>query len=363
MEKMKKFIDCYIPTESCNLRCHYCYIAQHRKYNNKLMKLSKPVDVIAKSLSKERLGGTCMFNLCAGGETLLSSDVIPLVKLLLENGHYVMVVTNGTINKRFEEIATLPKDILKHLFIKFSFHYMELLRLKLLDNFVKNVNLMKESGVSFTIEITPSDELEEYIDDIISFSNANFGALPHITIGRKDSDDIPPLTEHKFEDYKNIWKVFQSEMFNFKSEIFGVKRNEFCYAGQWSAYLNIETGDLKQCYIGRKIDNIYRDIDKPINFCPIGNNCTMPHCYNGHAFLTFGNIPELNAPTYDKLRDRKCMNGTTWLTEDMKNFMQSKLCEQNELLDEKNKKIVNIKNRVYMMPSNLKKIVKSIIKR
>lgn len=363
MEKMKRFIDCYIPTETCNFRCHYCYITQHRKYNNKLMRLTHTPQIIGKSLSKQRLGGTCMFNLCAGGETLLSAEVVELIKILLKEGHFVMVVTNGSLSKRFQELANIDKKYLSHLFFKFSFHYLELKRMNLLDKFVNNVNLMKKSGASFTIEITPSDELEPYIDEIIDFSLKSFGALPHITIGRKDSDDIPPLTKHSFDEYKKIWKVFNSEMFNFKSTIFGEKRKEFCYAGEWSAYLNIETGELRQCYCGRVIDNIYKNIDKPIKFCPIGTKCTMPHCYNGHAFLTFGDIPELITPTYDRLRDRVCNDGSTWLTEEMRKFMSCKLKDSNKIYNSKEKRITTLKNELAKNISIPSKIFRKVIKK
>lgn len=362
MDKMKRFIDCYIPTETCNFRCHYCYIAQHRKFNNKLLNLSHSTEFIAKALSKERLGGTCMINLCAGGETLLAEDVIKLIKALLEEGHYLMIVTNGSLEKRFVEISKFPTELLKHLFIKFSFHYMELKRMKLLDTFVKNVNLMKSLGVSYTIEITPTDELEEYIKEIKEFSISNFGALPHITIGRKDSEDIPPLTNHNFEEYKKIWNTFDSEMFNFKSTIFGEKRKEFCYAGEWSVYLNIETGDLRQCYCGSKIDNIYKDINKPIKFYPIGCNCTQPHCYNGHAFLTFGDIPELETPTYDKLRNRKTLDNTEWLSPEMNSFMQSKLKNSNKIYNEKEKNRINKKNKHWQRVRKIKNVAKKYLK-
>ncbi len=362
MEKIKRFIDCYIPTETCNFRCHYCYIAQKRKYNNRLMKLTHDCYTIARALSKERLGGTCLFNLCAGGETLLSDDVIPLVEALLKDGHYVMIVTNGSLTKKFEEISKLPKELISHLFFKFSFHYLELKRLKMLNRFVDNVNLMKSNGASFTIEITPSDELEPYIDEIKKFSINNFGALPHITVGRKDTGDIPPLTDHDFEEYKKIWGQFESELFSFKSEIFGIKRKEFCYAGEWSIYLNIESGDIRQCYCGAIIDNVYKNINKPIKFCPIGHNCKEPHCYNGHAFLTFGNIPDLETPTYDKMRDRKCSNGSSWLNNDMKVFMSSKLLDSNKIYNEKEKKYWDFKNKKILFSSFSKK-VKNKIKR
>ena len=363
MEKLKRFIDCYIPTETCNFRCHYCYIAQKRKFNNKLFKLTQEPEFIGKALSVKRMGGHCLINLCAGGETLLSNQIIDLIRILLEEGHYVMVVTNGSLKNRFEQIAKYPEELLNHLLFKFSFHYLELQRLGLLDTFADNVNLMKKSGASINVEITPSDELEPYIDEIKEYSIKKFGALPHITIGRKDIDDIPPLTDRTFEDYKKIWGQFESTMFSFKSTIFGVKRNEFCYAGDWSVYLNVETGEMKQCYCGRKICNIYENLEEPIKFCPIGNKCSLPHCYNGHSFLTLGDIPEMDSPTYSEIRNRKCDDGSMWLTKDMDKFISQKLCENNQVLSRKEQQKINMKNSIKDGPQQIKSVIKKVIKR
>ena len=101
MEKLVKYVDCYIPTETCNFKCHYCYIAKQGKFNNKIVKFDYEPSFIRKALSKERLGGTCLINLCAGGETLLSPEVLSLMKELLLEGHYLSVVTNGSLKKRF----------------------------------------------------------------------------------------------------------------------------------------------------------------------------------------------------------------------------------------------------------------------
>lgn len=363
MEKMKRFLDCYIPTETCNFKCHYCYITQQRKFNNKIVHFKHTPDFIAKALAKDRLGGTCMINLCAGGETLISEEVIDVVKAILEEGHYVMIVTNGSLTKRFEKIAQFPKELLKHLFFKFSFHYLELVRLNMLDTFFNNIEMMKKAGASFTVEITPSDELEPYIEEIKKISMERLGALPHITIGRKDFEEIPPLTEHEFKDYIDIWKSFDSELFNFKSTIFGKKRKEFCYAGEWSAYINLDTGDLTQCYCGLKLDNIYEDIERPIKFSPIGCNCGQPHCYNGHAFLTFGNIPEMNTPSYDKTRNRLCADGSEWLQPEMKAFMQSKLIELHKEYTENEKRKINAKNKRKRNLSRMEEKMKRLIKK
>ena len=362
MDKMKRYLDCYIPTETCNFKCHYCYIAQHNQFSNKIVKFEHSPEFIAKALSKERLGGTCLINLCAGGETLIAEEVIEVTKEILKQGHYVMIVTNGSLTKRFEKIAEFPKDLLKHLFFKFSFHYQELVRLKMLDRYFENVKMMQRAGASFTIEITPSDELEPYIDEIKNVVIEKMGALPHITIGRKDMDEIPPLTNHEFKDYLDIWKQFDSDLMDFKKDIFGKKRTEFCYAGEWSCYLNLVTGDLRQCYCGIKLDNIYKDINKPIKFLPIGCNCTQPHCYNGHSFLSFGDIPEMKTPTYDKLRNRVQSNGIEWLQPEMKAFMQSKLVESNKEYNEEEKKKINKKNLKYIKIQKINTKLKNIIK-
>lgn len=330
MEKIKRFIDCYIPTETCNLKCHYCYITQQRKFNNKLASFSHSPEEIRKALSKKRLGGTCLLNLCAGGETLLSSEVLPAVRQLILEGHYVMIVTNGTVTKRFEEVAQWPRELLSHLFFKFSFHFLELNRLNASNRFFDNVRRVRDAGASFTVEITPSDELIPYIDEVKRTCMENLGAICHVTIARDDkTNGIDVLSSLCFEDYIETWKTFDSALFDFKSTIFYQHRNEFCYAGEWSAYLNLDTGVLRQCYCGKELDRIYENVNMPIHFEAVGHDCKVAHCYNGHAFLTLGNIPELDAPTYAETRNRVCKNGSEWLKPEMKAIMSSRLCESN----------------------------------
>lgn len=357
MDKLKRFIDCYIETETCNLRCHYCYITQKRKFNNKLIKFKHTPLEIRKALSKERLGGACLFNLCAGGETLLVEDLLDVVKELLKEGHYVMIVTNGTLTKRFEEISKFDSSLLKKLFFKFSFHYLELTKIGKLDIFFDNVNMMKDAGASFTIEITPSDELIPHIQDVKNICMDRLGALCHVTIARDDrTEGIEILSEHPFDGYKNIWGEFESELFDFKTSIFYKKRKEFCYAGDWSLYLNLNTGRLTQCYCGREIDNIYDNINESLKLEPIGTHCTLAHCYNGHAFLTLGTIPELDTPSYAEVRDRISTSGEHWLQPDMRDFMYQKLKDNNQTYSSYQKQILELKRILYTPRSIQKKI-------
>lgn len=329
MDKLMRFIDCYVSTETCNLRCAYCYIAQQNKFSKKLVKFTHTPEEIAKALSKERLGGTCLLNFCAGGETLLSEDVIPVIKALLEEGHYVMVVTNGTMDRRFEEMARFPQTLKSRLFFKFSFHYLELKRLNWLEKFRKNVMCVYNAGCSITIEVTPSDELIPYIDELKRISEEYFGALCHVTIARNDvSYKIGHLSKLDFEAYKDVWGTFGSELFDFKSKIFYKHRTEFCYAGEYTLSLNISDGTLKQCYCGKVLCNIYDNIQEQIPFRAIGHACGYYHCYNGHVFLPMGAIPNLKGvPEYDFLRNKTTNTGREWLQPEMKAFMHQKVSD------------------------------------
>lgn len=346
--KIKRFITCLIPAYACNFRCHYCYLAQHNNaYRDGIKKFVMSPQKIAESLSVERLGGVCYFNLCAEGETLMHSQVVDLVDALTGIGHYCDIITNGSLKNKFIELDKKLDNVQKnHLFIKFSFHYLELKEKNMLASFVENVNIVKEAGISYSIEVTPNDKLVPYIDELKTFSLSSFGAYPHVTVARNEGvKNIALLTEYSRDEYKKIWSEFNSDLFDFKLSIFNQKRKEFCYAGLWSLWINLETGYYAQCYKGDRLGNI-KNMDKPLNFRAIGK-CKQPHCFNGHAFLALGDIPEINAPTYTNERDRITDDGEHWFNEDMRLFLSSKLYENNSELSVEEQKKQLMYNKFY----------------
>lgn len=215
---------------------------------------------------------------------------------------------------------------------------------------------MRDAGCSFTLEVTPSDELMPFINEMNKKAIEEVGALPHITIARdeRDPEKLPILTDLNKDEYYKFWSKFESAIFDYKMKIFEVKRTEFCYAGDWSFYLNLGTGIMTQCYKTLTYQNIFEDIKKPINFCPIGNNCLEYHCYNGHSYIVLGDIPELDAPTYAELRNRICSDGNEWLTPEMKSFMSSKLYESNKEYTEHEKEVINKKLRKLVIQREIK---------
>ncbi|GFI46607.1 7-carboxy-7-deazaguanine synthase [Lachnospiraceae bacterium] len=357
---IKKFIDIYVPTETCNLQCHYCYIALLNKFSQKIHPIGHTAKEIRKALSRKRLGGICMINICAGGETLLSEEILPIVKQLLEEGHYVMVVTNGTVSRRFDEVASWGLDLKKRLFFKFSLHYLELERLKLLEVFAHNVNKVWRAGCSITVEVTSNDRLIERIPELKRYCMENFGALCHITIARDDrKKKIDMLTKLSYEEYVKAWNGFGSDLLEMKLNLYGVKRREYCYAGAWSYYINLSTGNVRQCYCGMTFDNIYQDTDKKIKEVAIGRKCGIPYCYNGHAFIAFGSIPRLAQVTFAEERNRKTADGRQWLQPEMKRAMESRLADTNEEYGWE-EKLLNIWKEIECVPICCKNYIRKI---
>lgn len=340
MDKIKKLILAVIPNNNCNLKCEYCYISQMADWEKKDKEKKYSPQYMAKCLSVERLGGIALINLTGNGETMLDRDIVEIIRCFLEEGHYVEVVTNGTIKKRMEEVAHLPEKLTKRLFFKISFHYKELVRLNMLESFYQTLNLLREKNIAFTLELMAYDGIEEKIDEIKESCIKNIGACCQATIGRSDRKkgrDL--LSSHNLEDYGKVWEKIDSPMQRFKLDIIGEKRKEFCYAGSWSLFLNLYTGDTKRCYRQPYDQNIFEDINRPIKFNPVGHYCMQPYCINGHSHLTWGDIPELDAPNYFEMRNRECVDGSNWINNDCKDFFKTKLYETNKEYSGKDKVI------------------------
>ena len=330
MAEIKRLILGIITNQKCNLKCEFCYISQLDAWDEPTP-LQYPVDHIVKCLSIERLGGVSLINLTGHGETMLQPDIVPLIGALLKEGHYVEVVTNGTVTKHINQVLEFPKEWLSRLFFKISFHYNELNRLNIMNNFFNNVKAIHEAGASFTLELMAYDGVEQDIVDIKKVCVENAGAVCQATIGRNDKrKDRGLLSEHSNDEFREAWSPLASQMLDYKLDLIGVKRKEFCYAGAWSLFVDLYTGESQPCYGQPFSQNIFKNPETPIEFVPVGHTCTQPYCINGHAHLAWGLIPELKSPFYSEMRNRNMKNGEEWLTKECNEFFSTKLHQSNE---------------------------------
>ncbi len=320
-----------IPNNVCNLKCDYCYISQLPEWVKINDSFEYDVEYVAKCLSPERLGGVCLIHITGEGETLSQKDSVNPSELLLRQGHFMEIVTNLTATKVVDEFMSLPANLLERLEFKISFHYKELKKRNMIDRFFSNVEKVQKSSCSFTLELMPYDDLIEDIDDIKAICMKKVGALCQVTVGR--ADYLPSrtvLTKMSRDEYVRTWSQFDSPMFKLKMDLVDKKRKEFCYAGAWTLNVNMYTGEALQCYSQPYRQNIFKDLTKPIKFIPVGCHCAEPFCFNGHAHISLGCIPELDSPSYLEIRNRVREDGSEWFSNAGKEFYGSKLYETNK---------------------------------
>ena len=365
---MKRFFECTIPTTACNLKCNYCYIIQEDRRKNERAVFSHNPEHIGKALSIERLGGVSFISMTAAGETLLPVEISKITHEILKQGHFVNITTNGTLSKRFDEILNFDKVFLSKLNFSFSFHYLELLRTNNLTAFFENIKKIKRAGCSFVLQINLCDEYIPYWEDIKQISLQETGALPQVALTRDESCVISLGGEYRIltknvENYYRIGGEMNSPLFDFTCKNFMVKRKEFCYAGEWSAKLDLGTGEMTGCYGNGIKQNIFENLSKPIKFRAIGNNCCFQYCFNSSHFMSLGVIPELTTPSYSDLRNRK---EGKWYSAQMEQFLSERLYSDNRQYSDwqKLKTNIDIKFRcsIYYMVQSVAKIKRRLIK-
>lgn len=358
--EIKRFIDIHVPVYNCNFKCQYCYVGQKEQPKRSTKFFYSP-EVTKKALTKERLGGICHFNVCGLGETMLPKELSAHIKGILENGHTVIIVTNGSLLERFQEYMAFPEDLKKRLGFKFSYHYLELLRLGKMEDFWNNVRLVKQNGCTFSVELTANDGYEECIDEIKESCIKNIGALCHLSVPRNEGTrSCELMSRHTKEEFYRIWKTFESPMFEFKIRHWEEKRREICYAGLWSGILNLSTGEFTACYNQPPSGiNFFEDLQKPLKFEPVCK-CEMAHCFNGHSFLTFGVIPEIEEESYLDIRDRVDAEGNHWVNETMASQFSHRLKESNSILSQAEIKYYLKRHTEKKVKFNLHKLEKKL---
>lgn len=364
MDKIVKFIECLVPVTICNLKCDYCYIIQENRRKNQMPKFKYTPKQIREALRKERLGGVAYISICGAGETLVADEVIDIAKELLEEGHYINITTNGTLNNKFDKIIEeIPQENLSKMHFAFSLHYLELKNKNLLDNFSRNIKLVRENGCSYTLQMNLYDKYTENITEIKNYCKRNFGFLPQLAATRdetqKNNDGIRLYTKKSQKEYQDDGKSFNSELFDYTMKNFRKKREEFCYAGDWSFLLDLATGEMRKCYCSRKKIDIMKNPNKKIKFEAIGKNCESSYCINSSHFLSLGVIPELDKePTYAQLRKRKDS-----YSQQMTQILNQKLYENNKEYKNLRKIIINSKGKIYKEVRKCGRIIKRKFKK
>lgn len=292
-EKIKCFINARVHTRGCNFKCDYCYLSQLNYKNDKETKaLRYPLEHVLQAFSKERLGGKAHIELVGDGETLLPTDIEDLVKGLLQEGHRVTIITNGTITEKIKRIVAYAVEHKKEseLIFVLSLHYLELRRLGLLEVYAGTVEFLRQNGIKFDVQLTMGGSYVPVVDEIKAYCDTQLKVTQdidmHVTIARDEGPDgkIEMITgEYSKEEYYNATKRLGSEYFELVWKEFGQKVNGFCYAGSWFFCLDMTTGLCQQCQGKNNSNkfNFFEFLDKELPLEPVGFRCKEPFCKCG----------------------------------------------------------------------------------
>lgn len=352
MKKVKRYIHAMQGGTVCNLKCEYCYVPQINKGCPPTpIKFTYPVEHILKALSKERLGGPAFINYVGSGETFLSEKTAEIIAGLLQEGHVVLVVSNCTIGKEIEKLCNLPESSKDHLMVCASLHYMELKRLNLLDTYFDNLNKLKKAGISFMLSLIIGESYVPYLQEIRDICLERVNILPSAGVAFDPENGWQKCAFYNDEIAKQIDTLFGDDSLSPEvGKIISEPRKEFCYAGDWSFALNLDTGNISKCFYGASTDNIFEDLDRKINFEAIGK-CPSEYCVCGGLLLGAGVIPELNFPSLSQsFANRISVNNN------ILKYVDFKLKDNNQIYTAKQK------NKILMPKPKQKNINKGLRK-
>ncbi len=317
---IKRFIGVSYNIGACNMNCSYCYLGRKQQ---KIENIPWSLETIKIAYSKKRLGGVCFINICGDGEPLLHPMMIDIIKTHLIEGHFVSVVTNALLSKQIKTILEFDKELLERLFFKVSFHYEELIRMNMLETQFENINLIKESPCSFTVEYITCDDTitsRAEIDSMKELCLKKIGAIPHLNMPRDERRiNLGVLSKYSWDNYTNLCDSlgFDSEFYRFRKQMFGRKCKNYCYSGIRHIWIDMRTGYSYQCYNLPELQDFMGEPHRKLRCIPIGYRCVQAHCYVAYTFMTLGVVsPPISAeyrPSYFEIRNRVCSDGISWI--------------------------------------------------
>lgn len=296
------------------------------------------------------------------GETLLPADITDIVCGLIEEGHYVTVITNGTITERIKEIVERLKAraLVSHLEFSLSLHYLELKRLGLLLTFAENVRYLKENQVSVRLNFILGPSVLDMADEVKAYCKESLGMKTSVGIARKDVNGANELlADCPEEEYFRIGDGFESYHFEQQKQSYlqrcrRPEEKKFCYAGEWSFCLDLTAGLYTQCTgINRVAYHFFERIDEPLRLDAVGKTCKAPYCACGFAEC-HNLIPEgcgygrENDPLNEELR---------WITDEMRSAKFADLSLTNDEYTEEQKERCDLANMEYEYKKGISELV------
>ena len=256
--------------------------------------------------------------------------VVTLASTLLDLGHCLNIINNGTQTENLRRMATtFTPSQAERTMLTFSLHYNELKRRNLLPQYFSNIRMMKAAGFTIYIHLVLADEYIPEADEIREVCEKELGILPQLGIVRDEHTDAHRelYTSYSPDTYFAVADTFHSPYFDLQHLLYQKGQvTEYCHAGDKGVLLDFSTGVMRQCLCNYKGCNVFNEPDEPIRFQPVGSECGAPWCFCA-PFQILGMIKGWDLPSY---RDIYAGPWRNFVSDELLNALSVKLAEGGE---------------------------------
>ncbi len=231
-------------TNRCNLKCEYCFSVPPKPKNDvNRINISKLLATLEKTDKTFRIGFT-------GGEPFLVPNFVEAVKSITKK-HFVTINSNLTLPTVKDFGIKIHHE--RVLFIHASFHYLELIRKKVLDNYISNFFFLRENGFNvYAEEVAFPPHLERLEKDAERLSKLGiklkFGAYYGFYNGKRYPESYTDEEIERFNLPKREIEKFR-------------QKGNYCNAG-YNVGVVYSKGQIKPCFqYHSDLGNIYEEIN------------------------------------------------------------------------------------------------------
>ena len=164
LRKRQPVVLAHMLTYRCNMRCHYCTYWRWNSYEMGKAEVERMIRDAADA-------GLAVYT-ATGGEPLLRRDISEILRTAKDSGLYTMLVTNGLLIDRFDnlnvDLLTISLDTLSRE------KFRRITGVDALDRVVESVKRASQS-VQTCINVVLHDENLDEVEDLVTFAD-NVGA-------------------------------------------------------------------------------------------------------------------------------------------------------------------------------------------
>jgi MoaA/NifB/PqqE/SkfB family radical SAM enzyme len=282
-------------TSSCNLKCCHCYVEDRLSKHFGVRQLN--VNTIKKIINQAKSLNAVTVTL-TGGEPMLHSGFVDIIKLVKKVGFIVFLKTNGTLINS-DNIEILKKYVDKVTLSRYGFSRMTYETVTGVngsyDKYCRAIKLLEQFSVPYEENIILLKENESEIDDFIS---SGYKIEKYISIHKEN----PYAAKHRPSDsalykyYYNLLNHSQMDFPDFFADEGNCNNRAVCNCGTCSLTINAN-GEINPCtnfdftFGNVKNTTIKSAWNSPtkkeiMDYCKVSSFCKCLHCEKNRYLLS-----------------------------------------------------------------------------